>query len=109
MHRVKAPRSGANRGWLQYWEGRGIGKSRGHVIAEHVGKSDADLIARLASNKKISAASTFTDQATAEAVIGSAIRQNRQGGMPVTGAMPTSAGPLFKNVVRQQGNNLIAL
>ncbi len=72
-----APNSTVERGWLQFWEERGIGNSRGHVIAQHVGKSDADLIARIGSNKKISAASSFTDQATAEAVIGGAIRQNR--------------------------------
>ena len=74
---TKAPISTVERGWLQFWEGRGIGNSRGHVIAQHVGKSDADLIARIGSNKKISAASSFTDQATSEAVIGGAIRQNR--------------------------------
>lgn len=74
---LKAPISTVERGWLQFWEGRGIGNSRGHVIAQHVGKSDADLIARIGSNKKISAASSFTDQATSEAVIGGAIRQNR--------------------------------
>ena len=67
----------SNTGWLQHWERLGLGNSRGHVIAEHVGKSDADLIARLAGSKKISAASTFTDQATAEAVIGGTIRHNR--------------------------------
>jgi hypothetical protein len=72
-----APKGPVERGWLQFWEGRGIGNSRGHVIAQLVGKSDADLIARIGSNKKKSAASSFTDQATAEAVIGGAIRQNR--------------------------------
>jgi len=64
-------------GWLQQWEGRGLGSSRGHTLAEHVGKSDADLLARLAGNSKLAGASTFTNQATAEAVISSAIRQNR--------------------------------
>jgi filamentous hemagglutinin len=75
FQRAIAPNS--NSGWLLHWEGRGIGNSRGHVISEHVGKADTDLVARLASNNRISAASTSTDQATAEAVIGGAIRQNR--------------------------------
>ena len=74
--RTAGSASSANSGWLQQWEGRGLGNSRGHTLAEHVGKTDADLIARLAGSK-LKGASTFTNQATAEAVISSAIRQNR--------------------------------
>lgn len=45
----------------------------GHTIARHVGKSDADLRARLARERRISAASTYTDLATAERVVSAAI------------------------------------
>ncbi len=59
-------------GWLNYFEGRslpthtGATPRVGHTIAKHVGKSDADLIWRF-NNEPVSAASSFPDQATAEA------------------------------------------
>jgi len=62
---------GQSGGWLGFHEGVG------HTIARHVGKTDAQLIARLNSSSRISGASTFTNQATAEAVISSTIRGNR--------------------------------
>ncbi len=40
----------------------------GHTIARHVGKTEAELRARL-SRERISAASTYTDLATAETVV----------------------------------------
>jgi hypothetical protein len=40
----------------------------GHTIARHVGKTEADLRARL-SRERISAASTYTDLETAETVV----------------------------------------
>jgi hypothetical protein len=52
-------------------EGRG-----GHTLKRHVGKTDAELRERLA-HERISAASTYTDRATAEAAISAALEQNK--------------------------------
>jgi hypothetical protein len=48
----------------------------GHTLTRHVGKTDAELRERLAK-ERVSAASTYTDRATAEAAIGTAIAQNK--------------------------------
>ena len=48
----------------------------GHTLQRHVGKSDAELIARLEREPQISSASTYTDRATAEAVIGAALQSS---------------------------------
>jgi hypothetical protein len=45
----------------------------GHTLARHVGKTDSELLARLSREPDISSASTYTDRATAEAVVGSAL------------------------------------
>ncbi len=45
----------------------------GHTLARHVGKTDAELAARLKSEPQISAASTYTDRATAERSVGAAL------------------------------------
>ncbi|PYX30523.1 MAG: hypothetical protein DMG80_12365 [Acidobacteria bacterium] len=45
----------------------------GHVLRKHVGRSDDELRARLSDERHISAASTYTDRATAERAIDSAI------------------------------------
>ncbi|HEX8031552.1 MAG TPA: RNase A-like domain-containing protein [Vicinamibacterales bacterium] len=45
----------------------------GHTLSRHVGKSDAELRERLRREKQISAASTYTDRATAERVVGSSL------------------------------------
>jgi hypothetical protein len=50
-------------GGLAAHEARG-----GHLIARHVGKTDAELLQRLKDNPKIAGASPFTDRATAEKV-----------------------------------------
>lgn len=66
--RAPAPSPGADAATaardLRQDEARG-----GHTIARHVGKSDAELRARLARERWISAASTYTDLATAERVV----------------------------------------
>jgi toxin len=49
----------------------------GHTLKRHVGRTDAQLEARLRDERNISAASTYTDRATAEAVIASALDGNR--------------------------------
>jgi hypothetical protein len=50
----------------------------GHTLQRHVGKSDADLIARLEQEPQISSASTYTDRATAEGVVGAALRADNR-------------------------------
>ncbi|WP_202962940.1 RNase A-like domain-containing protein, partial [Chryseobacterium sp. P1-3] len=60
-------------GWLAYHEGSTLG----HTLARHVGKTDADLISRLATQKGITGASSFTNEAIAESVISSTIKSNR--------------------------------
>lgn len=67
-----APRADLTR-WrvdLQRDERRG-----GHTIARHVGRTDAQLQARLA-RESISAASTYVDLATAERVVAEALADN---------------------------------
>ena len=49
----------------------------GHTLARHVGKTDAELRARLAREPGISAASTFTDRATAGRCVAAALASNR--------------------------------
>lgn len=48
----------------------------GHTLSRHVGRSDADLQERLERERNISAASTYTDRATAEAVVGRVLEHN---------------------------------
>jgi Bacterial CdiA-CT RNAse A domain len=48
----------------------------GHTLQRHVGKSDADLIERLAREPQISSASTYTDRATAERVVGAGLQSD---------------------------------
>ena len=48
----------------------------GHTLERHVGRTDRDLAERLRREPQISAASTYTDQATAERVVGAAVRQS---------------------------------
>lgn len=49
----------------------------GHTLARHVGRSDDELRERLARERNISAASTWPDRATAEAVVGEALAAER--------------------------------
>ena len=48
----------------------------GHTLQRHVGRSDADLVARLRRERDISAASTYTDETTASTVVAAAIAQS---------------------------------
>ena len=53
----------------------------GHTLERHVGKTDAQLRARLQRDRRISAASTYTDLPTAERVVGETLdRARRRGG-----------------------------
>src|SRR5690242_6595078 len=49
----------------------------GHTLARYVGRSDDELRERLARERNISAASTWPDRATAEAVAGEALAAER--------------------------------
>jgi len=60
-----------NRHDLSQDESRG-----GHTLQRHVGKTDAELRDRLQS-EDVSAASTYTDRATAEMAVAAAIRENK--------------------------------
>jgi Bacterial CdiA-CT RNAse A domain len=50
----------------------------GHTLQRHVGKSDAELRARLEREPQISSASTYTDRTTAEEIVGAALRSNNR-------------------------------
>ena len=52
-------------------------KLGGHTLERHVGRSDSDLADRLRREPQISAASTYTDAATAKRVVGAAIARSR--------------------------------
>jgi hypothetical protein len=52
-------------------------KRGGHTLSRHVGLTDAQLRERLKKDDRISAASTWTDRATAERVIAAALTKNR--------------------------------
>jgi hypothetical protein len=61
-------------------ERRDLGRDErrgGHTLARHVGLSDDQLRDRLRREKGIAAASTFTDRATAEEVVGEALARSR--------------------------------
>jgi CDI toxin RNase A-like protein len=49
----------------------------GHTLGKHVGQSDDQLSERLAHERNISAASTWTDRSTAERAVGLALQENQ--------------------------------
>ena len=49
----------------------------GHTLSKHVGRTDDELRERLLRERNISAASTWTDRATAESVIAEALQAER--------------------------------
>ena len=49
----------------------------GHTLRKHVGRSDEELRQRLERERDISAASTWTDRATAEETVATALRAER--------------------------------
>ena len=59
-------------GGLDFHEAAG-----GHTLEKHVGKTEAELAQRLASEKRISAASSFTYRSVAEAAIAEAMSKNK--------------------------------
>ena len=50
----------------------------GHTLQRHVGKTDAELAARLRRERHISAASTYTDAATASKVVGTTLATSKR-------------------------------
>jgi hypothetical protein len=63
----------------------------GHTLSKHVGRTDEQLRQRLERERRISAASTYTDRETAERVVGTVLQQQqpkirrwleREGGHP---------------------------
>jgi hypothetical protein len=51
--------------------------SGGHILRKHVGRTDEELLQRLRRESNISGASTYTDRATAERVVGAAIAKSQ--------------------------------
>jgi hypothetical protein len=49
----------------------------GHILRKHVGRTDEQLLERLDHERNISGASTYTDRATAEQVVGAAIARSQ--------------------------------
>jgi len=68
----QSPAPGGSRYDLAKDEARG-----GHTLSKHVGRTDDELRTRLLHERNIAAASTWTDRATAEYVIGEALRAER--------------------------------
>jgi Bacterial CdiA-CT RNAse A domain len=66
----------ATAGETELWNLEADQRRGGHTLKRHVGKSDAELRTRLAAEANISAASTYSDKATAEAAVGEAIGTN---------------------------------
>ena len=52
-------------------------EGRGHTLGKHVGRADDELRERLEREPNISAASTWTDRATAEDTVAAALRAER--------------------------------
>jgi hypothetical protein len=55
----------------------GTGKSRDHVLARHVGLTDAQLRQRLADQPKVGAASTFKSETAAQDFVQDAINSHQ--------------------------------
>lgn len=82
----------------------------GHTLSRHVGRTDDDLADRLRRESHISAASTYTDRATAEQAVGAALAsagrrldtwQNREGRRPNLVLRYTSqAAPIGRSLSR---------
>ena len=89
----------------------------GHTLSRHVGRTDAELRERLRIERQISAASTYTDRATAEHAVGAAIAEagrsleawtSRRGRRPnlVLDYTERSGEPLGRSYGRGQRNSV---
>jgi hypothetical protein len=101
--RVKADLPGASAGYdLERDE-----QSGGHTLSRHVARTDDELRERLARERNISAASTWTDRATAEAVVGEALAAERGSVESWTGrGFPRANLALHYNARRVIGRSL---
>jgi hypothetical protein len=81
----------------------------GHTLKKHVGRTDDQLRQRLQDEPRISAASTWTDRATAEQALGAALAQNqdrinrwldRSGNRPNLVLDYDSARPIGRSLLR---------
>ena len=81
----------------------------GHTLKKHVGRTDDQLRERLAHERNISGASTYTDRDTAERAIGAAIEANadkiqrwleRKGGHPNLVLLYDSDHPIGRTIHR---------
>lgn len=70
--RETSAKAAVERGDLARDEERG-----GHTLRKHVGRTDEELRERLLTEPNISAASTWTDQVTAETMVAAALRAER--------------------------------
>ena len=89
----------------------------GHTLSRHVGKTDAELRERLRAEPQISAASTWTDRATAEHAVGAALSaggrkldawRSRTGRRPnlVLDYRDRSGRPVGRSLARGQGDTV---
>lgn len=85
----------------------------GHTLARHVGKSDAELRARLQAEPDISAASTYFDEDTATRVVtevlskkGSELQkwENREGSRPNLALRLDIGEPIGRSIKQGQSN-----
>jgi hypothetical protein len=86
----------------------------GHTLARHVGKTDAELAARLRREPQISAASTYTDRTAAERGVGAALgtagrqlsdwerRTGRRPNLVLHYRARAGTGPLGRSLARGQ-------
>ena len=61
-------------------------RAGGHILRKHVGQTEEDLRERLGREQHITGASTYTDRATAEHVVGAAIAESQDRNSALAGA-----------------------
>lgn len=92
---------GASRETVSAWLARQT-DAGGHIVERHVARTNDDLWARLLSDPKIKAASTFPDEATAHRAVTDLVRTRRQdierwlsgseGALPIQGTLDYTVG-----------------
>jgi hypothetical protein len=116
---VNAAVPGRTESHAAFWQGspRDLSQDEsksGHVLRKHVGRTDDELRERLERERNISAASTYTDRATAEGAIGAAIAisqdriqnwLNRSGGRPNLVLDYGSSQPIGRTINRDDSQS----
>jgi len=86
----------------------------GHILRKHVGQTDDELRQRLERERSITAASTYTDRATAERAVGAAIAESqdriqrwlsRSGGHPNLVLDYDSPAPIGRTINRGESQS----